>query len=108
MSKLDNNNSYEDWAKVQYRMDNEGFEYCFVHYDTFDYIKNQEFHKLRLETIAKMEELRKMVESKVEQLEPSYEPISEEEKTRIYQSRLNGLNKKPVNHDARRIWKTNQ
>ena len=37
----------EDWQMVQYRMGNEGIDYCFEHYSSFEEIKDEEFHKLR-------------------------------------------------------------
>ena len=36
-----------DWEECQYRMDNEGFHYCFRHYSNFPEIKDKQFHKLR-------------------------------------------------------------
>lgn len=32
---------------VTERVDNEGFDYCFVHYSDFKEIEDEEFHKLR-------------------------------------------------------------
>jgi hypothetical protein len=55
----------EDWQMVQYRMDNEGLEYCFKHYSSFDEIKNEEFHKLREELLESMEKMRTFVEEKI-------------------------------------------
>lgn len=58
----------EKWGNVRYRIDNEGFEYCFKHYSRFDEIEDDEFHKLRLEVISKMEEMRNLVDSRIEEL----------------------------------------
>lgn len=58
----------EKWENVRYRIDNEGFEYCFQHYSRFDEIEDDEFHKLRLEVISKMEEMRNLVDSRIEEL----------------------------------------
>ena len=44
----------ENWQMVQYRMDNEGIDYCFEHYSSFEEIKDEEFHKLRLEFLESM------------------------------------------------------
>ena len=44
----------EDWQMVQYRMDVEGIEYCFKHYSSFKEIKDDEFHKLRLQLLESM------------------------------------------------------
>ena len=38
----------EIWQSVQYRMDEEGFDYCFESYSNWDEIKDEEFHRLRL------------------------------------------------------------
>ena len=40
---------YENWQMVRYRMDDEGLEYCFKHYSTFEEIEDEKFHKLRKE-----------------------------------------------------------
>lgn len=56
----------EDWQMVRYRMDNEGLEYCFKHYSSFEEIKNEEFHKLRKELLEIMEKMRNFVEERIE------------------------------------------
>lgn len=50
-----------DWEYVQYKMEEEGFDYCFKHYSNFQDIKDEEFHKLRLEYLAASEKLEKYV-----------------------------------------------
>ena len=37
----------ENWERVQYRMDEEGFVYCFEGYSRWEEIKDEEFHHLR-------------------------------------------------------------
>ena len=37
----------EHWHSVQFRMEDEGFEYCFQSYSHWDEIKDEEFHRLR-------------------------------------------------------------
>jgi hypothetical protein len=59
----------EDWKEVNYRMDNEGMDYCFEHYSSFEEIKDEEFHKLRLDLIDNMKKIRKYVEDKIESYE---------------------------------------
>lgn len=59
----------EDWYDVEYRMDNEGLEYCFKHYSHFDEIQDEEFHKLRQTLLANMENMRNMVRDRIENLE---------------------------------------
>jgi hypothetical protein len=68
---------YEDWTMVRYRMDNEGIEYCFEHYSSFEEIKDEEFHRLRLELLESMRKIRHYVEHKIE----SYDEFGEGEET---------------------------
>ena len=63
----------ENWESVHYRMDNEGMDYCFEHYSSFEEIKDEEFHKLRLDLIDNMKKIRKYVEDKIESYEEDYE-----------------------------------
>jgi hypothetical protein len=56
----------EDWQMVQYRMNDEGIDYCFEHYSSFEEIKDEEFHKLRLELLNSMEKIRNYVNDKIE------------------------------------------
>ena len=39
----------ENFKTVQYRMGDEGMDYCFEHYSSFEEIEDEECHKLRLE-----------------------------------------------------------
>jgi hypothetical protein len=63
----------EDWKSVHYRMDNEGIDYCFEHYSSFEEIKDEEFHKLRLEFLESMKKIRNYVEKKIESYEEDFE-----------------------------------
>ena len=63
----------EDWQMVQYRMDNEGIDYCFEHYSSFEEIKDEEFHKLRLELLESMKKIREYVKNKIESYEEDYD-----------------------------------
>jgi hypothetical protein len=63
----------EDWKSVHYRMDNEGIDYCFEHYSSFEEIKDEEFHKLRLEFLESMKKIRNYVEEKIESYEEDFE-----------------------------------
>ena len=58
----------ENWQSVQYRMDEEGFDYCFEKYSHWGEIKDEEFHRLRLEFLKSMKELREYVNNKVEEV----------------------------------------
>jgi len=57
----------EIWERVQYRMDEEGFVYCFERYSHWDKIKDEEFHRLRKEFLRTMEELRNYIDNKVDE-----------------------------------------
>ena len=59
----------ENWQMVQYRMDNEGIEYCFKSYSSFEEIKDEEFHKLRLEFLSSMFKIREYVKNTIESYE---------------------------------------
>jgi len=63
----------EDWQMVQYRMGNEGIDYCFEHYSSFEEIKDEEFHKLRLEFLESMKKIREYVNNKIESYEEEYD-----------------------------------
>jgi hypothetical protein len=62
----------ENWEAVRYRMDNEGIDYCFESYSRFEEIKDEEFHKLRLEFLDSMKKIREYVENKIESYEEEY------------------------------------
>jgi hypothetical protein len=57
----------EKWENVQYRMDAEGFHYCFESYSHWDDIKDPEFHKLRKDYLAAAAKLEAYVNSKCEE-----------------------------------------
>ena len=58
----------DNFRAVRYRMDNEGIDYCFEKYSSFEEIEDEEFHKLRLEFLDSMKKIRSYVENKVEDL----------------------------------------
>jgi hypothetical protein len=63
----------ENWKAVHYRMDNEGMDYCFENYSSFEEIKDEEFHKLRLDLLDNMKKIRKYVEDKIESYVEDYD-----------------------------------
>ena len=73
MSDADMADEYEEeddlelWESVQYRMDEEGFDYCFESYSNWDEIKDEEFHRLRLDFLRSMKELREYINKKVDE-----------------------------------------
>ena len=62
----------ENLGMVRYRMDNEGIDYCFEKYSSFEEIKDEEFHKLRLEFLDSMKKIREYVKDKIESYEEEY------------------------------------
>ena len=57
----------ENWQSVQYRMDEEGFDYCFENYSNWDEIEDEGFHRLRLGFLQHMKELREYINNKVDE-----------------------------------------
>lgn len=63
---------FEDFVAVEYRMDNEGIDYCFEHYSSFEEIKDEEFHRLRNNFLTSMKEIREYVENKIKEGREEY------------------------------------
>lgn len=53
-----NENQFND---VAYRIDSEGFDYCFEGYSDWEEIKDEEFHYLRLKYLEAMRALQEYV-----------------------------------------------
>jgi hypothetical protein len=53
----------DDLTYLKAKMRDEGFDYCFRHYSSFDEIKDDKFHELRLKYIKIAEELENYVET---------------------------------------------
>lgn len=58
----------ELWESVQYRIREEGIDYCFEHYSNWNEIKNKKFHQLREQFLKNMVEMREYVNNKVDEL----------------------------------------
>ena len=56
----------EDLTYLKAKMRDEGFDYCFRHYSSFEEIKDEKFHELRLKYIQIAEELENYVETQYE------------------------------------------
>jgi hypothetical protein len=56
-----------DYLKA--KIDSEGFDYCFVHYSSFNDIKDDKFHELRLKYLTAQRELRDYIDEFVGELE---------------------------------------
>lgn len=59
----------EKWEMVRYRMEDEGMAYCFKHYSSFEDIKDEQFHNLRLNFIRIMSEMENYVLNKIKEHE---------------------------------------
>ena len=77
MNKEQLEEELENFKNVNYRMDNEGLEYCFVNYSTFGEIKDKQFHKLRLQLILSIHKIKGYVSDKINELESSLEDTDE-------------------------------
>lgn len=58
----------EKFQNVEYRMDAEGFHYCFDGYSSFREIEDNEFHKLREAYLTASRNLRIYVNAKIDEL----------------------------------------
>jgi hypothetical protein len=54
----------EEWEYVYYKMLDEGFHYCFKHYSSFKDIKDEEFHRLRINYLQSANELEEYIRNK--------------------------------------------
>lgn len=72
-------NQLEDFEMVRYRMESEGFHYCFKHYSTFMNVDDNEFHRLRLKYLGSSEDLEQYVLKKIENLTYRIENLVDEE-----------------------------
>lgn len=55
----------EDWETLAYRMDAEGFDYCFDGYSDWKEIKDEKFQELRKNYIKAKNDLEKYIKTKV-------------------------------------------
>lgn len=66
---MDKYDELEKWQKVQYRMREEGIEYCFRHYSSFEEIEDSYFHMERTLMLQHMKNLEDHVNDMIEELE---------------------------------------
>ena len=70
MEKIDK--LYEQLENFQYvlaKMRDEGFDYCFRHYSSFEEVEDEKFHSLRESYLKIAEELEEYVKSKINQIQ---------------------------------------
>jgi hypothetical protein len=58
----------ENLEMVRYRMENEGFHYCFKQYSSFKEVEDEKFHELRRKYLEISHELEEYVNSKINTL----------------------------------------
>jgi hypothetical protein len=73
MNKEQLEEELENFKNVDYRIDNEGLEYCFKHYSSFEEINDKQFHILRLQLILSIDKIKEYVSDKINELESSLE-----------------------------------
>ena len=59
----------EDVHMLHWRMENEGFDYCFRKYSSFKEIEDEKFHELRKKYIKAAEELENYINGMVDNIE---------------------------------------
>lgn len=59
----------EEFQNVRYRMDAEGFHYCFDSYSSFTEVEDEKFHQLRMAYLESAKKLQEYVDLRIEQLE---------------------------------------
>ncbi len=69
MNKEELEDELDNWKSVQYRINDEGMEYCFRSYSEFTEIEDNEFHLKRKNLINLMKEMENYVTEKIKELE---------------------------------------
>ena len=69
MEKIDKlHEELENFEMVRYRMEAEGFHYCFKNYSSFKEVEDEKFHELRRKYLVISHELEEYVHSKINTL----------------------------------------
>ncbi len=67
----------ENFENVRYRIEAEGFHYCFRHYSSFLSIDDEEFHRLRKSYLEISEKLENYVNVRINELSEKINDNSE-------------------------------
>ena len=59
----------DGFENVRYRMDAEGFHYCFESYSSFEKVEEEKFHELRKQYLKSSKELEEYVFSKIDSIQ---------------------------------------
>lgn len=62
------NEQLELWKDVKYRMKEEGFDYCFNDYSSWDEIKDEKFHSLVDQYLDISKKIKELVDSRIKNL----------------------------------------
>ena len=62
---------------VKYRMKQEGFDYCFKHYSSFEEIQDDKFHELRKKYLDISNELEEYVHSKIDSIQTKIDELED-------------------------------
>ena len=64
----------DNWELLNFKMDNEGFDYCFRKYSHWDEIEDQTFHELKMKYEEIANELERYVNEKFQEaIDSDYE-----------------------------------
>ena len=66
---MDKHEELDNWKNVKYRMKEEGMDYCFRDYSSFEEINDQVFHLLRILLTDAMDRMDNLVQSRIDDLE---------------------------------------
>jgi len=59
----------ENWKAVQYRIREEGMDYCFEHYSSWEEIKDEKFHQLKETYLESVKNLNKYIDDNIIEIE---------------------------------------
>ena len=68
----------DKWVMVQYRMEDEGMDYCFRYYSSFSEIQDEEFQTLKNQLVELMGRMDQMVANKIEELDNQINNLEEQ------------------------------
>ena len=66
---MDKHEELDNWKNVKYRMKEEGMDYCFRDYSSFEEINDRVFHLLRILLTDAMDRMDNLVQSRIDDLE---------------------------------------
>ena len=66
---MDKHEELDNWKNVKYRMKEEGMDYCFRDYSSFEEINDRVFHLLKILLTDAMDRMDNLVQSRIDDLE---------------------------------------